>query len=599
MREDLGAAMDVLARTARVELQAHGETRAPPPTPGIRELLDEYDALENSFARYWPLPVARQGDEHREPPAMLEDAVARLRAWAAEARDPVKRLEALDRLGEDQQLLATLFRDAGASLPDLDSLSRAGPMLRTCLFRLATEEWPQALPSSVIVQRINTADHVFLLAVGLPEEMDEIEQQLQLQKARPVCLPDDLPASPAEAESAIRDRQRQVAEEIAELQAVLHGVHAQHDIADAIADTRFVRWYIENVPELSTTENFAWISGWTSDEDEQALLGLLADANIKGLLRVSEPPYGFDPPLILNNPRWMRPFELFTGMLGVPASGEADPTRIVAIVGPLMFGYMFGDVGHGAVLLVAGLVFYRRLPALRLLISGGLASIGFGFLFGSVFAMEGVIGPIWLHPIESPLPILLIPMVGGATLLLIGMCLEALQAYWQHKGRFWWQTGAGLVLCYISLLGAFWQTWLLLVSLLGATWFIVGHGLASQHDHLAAAGTAAVEFLETLMQLVVNTVSFVRVGAFALAHAGLSMAIVGVAETPTSFTGKLALLIIGNVLIIALEGLVVGIQTTRLVLFEFFVRFMRAEGRPFKPMTPALLVTPEEKRRFT
>ena len=132
---------------------------------------------------------------------------------------------------------------------------------------------------------------------------------------------------------------------------------------------------------------------------------------------------------------------------------------------------------------------------------------------------------------------------------------------------------------------------------MGAAWVVVGHGLSARRDRLAAAGAAVVEFLETLMHLVVNTVSFVRVGAFALAHAGLSMAIVGVAETPASLMGKVVLGIRGNLLIIALEGLVVGIQTTRLVLFEFFVRFMRAEGRRFKPMTPALLQTPKEKRR--
>ena len=597
MREDLAAAMDVLARSARVELQAHGETRRPVPMPEIRDSLEEYDGLEKSYGPYWPLALARRCDLHREPAVMLEDAMTTVRRWTADAQDPVEKLEALNRSSEDHRLLKMLFRDAAGSLPDLDKLARSGPLLQTCLYRLASDDWPPSLPASVIAQRLDTGGNVFLLAVGLPEDIRELSQQLQLQKARPVFLPADLPASATQAAAVMDERLQQGTEEIDRLRSAIDALNTRHDIVDAIADIRFVRWYIENVPVLSTTENFAWISGWTSDDDEQSLLRRLADENIKGLLRVCESPHGFEPPQILRNPRWMRPFEQFTGMLGVPASGEVDPTRIVAIVAPLMFGYMFGDVGHGAVLLLAGLIFYHQLPALRLLIAGGLASIGFGFLFGSVFAMEGLIRPLWIHPLEHPLAVLFVPMVGGAALLLVGMCLDAVQAYWQRKGRFWWRTGAGLTLCYVSLAGAFFQPRLLLVSLLGAAWFVVGHGLAVRRDRLAAAGAAVVEFLETLMQLVVNTVSFVRVGAFALAHAGLSMAIVGVAETPASLMGKVVLLILGNLLIIALEGLVVGIQTTRLVLFEFFVRFMRAEGRRFKPMTPALLQTPKEKRR--
>jgi len=103
-------------------------------------------------------------------------------------------------------------------------------------------------------------------------------------------------------------------------------------------------------------------------------------------------------------------------------------------------------------------------------------------------------------------------------------------------------------------------------------------------DRLGALGQAAGETVERMLQLGVNTVSFVRVGAFALAHAGLSTAVVGIAEAAGG--AYWPVLIIGNAAIIALEGLVVGIQTTRLILFEFFIRFLAARGRPFEPLTP-------------
>ena len=87
-----------------------------------------------------------------------------------------------------------------------------------------------------------------------------------------------------------------------------------------------------------------------------------------------------------------------------------------------------------------------------------------------------------------------------------------------------------------------------------------------------------------MLQLGVNTVSFVRVGAFALAHAGLCVAVVGIAEAAGA--AYWPVLVLGNAAIVALEGLVVGIQTTRLILFEFFIRFLSARGRPFEPLLP-------------
>lgn len=597
MRDDLGAALEVFARSANVELQSHGDARTPVLTADARELMQEFELLQGRYGHYWPAPGGRDPAERHEPHVLLNVAMDHLRCWLAESRDLVLRVEKLRRRRADLDLLSTLFEQSSDLLPDLERLSRAGPLLKPCLYRLADSQWPGVLPAGVITERLATKTDDFLLAIGVPEEIDNLEQQLRLQKAHRVILPSDLPGSAAEARATINDRLRSVDDEIATLQASLDELGGQHQLAATVADIQFVRWTLNTVPDLQSSENFVWITGWTGETDEQALLALLADADIKGLLRVSQPPPGFEPPLILRNPRWMRPFELFTGLLGVPGAAEADPTRIVAVVGPLMFGYMFGDVGHGAVILVAGIVFSRRYPALRLLIAGGAVSIVFGFLFGSVFALEDVIEPLWLHPMENPLPIFAVPLVGGAVLLLTGMCLDALQAAWQHKGRQWWATSAGLVLCYLALLGSILDSRLLWLALAGAVWFVAGHGFVATSRGLQAAGNAIVELLETAMQLVVNTISFVRVGAFALAHSGLSMAVVGLAAAAGTAPGRLVVLILGNVLIIGLEGLVVSIQTTRLVLFEFFIRFLRAEGRPFRPIAPATNGTREKDRR--
>ncbi len=527
---------------------------------------------------------------------MLQDALGSLRRWASEGGEVVERIERLTGRRDEQQRLFELFRDA-EDLPDLAQFCAAGPMLESGLFLLGAGEWPESLPGSVITRRVDMPGKRYLMAVGLPDEIATLEQQLHTQKARRLVLPDELPPDAADAAAAMQERLRGTRRALEDARQTLCNLDRRYDVPGALADALFVRWFVNSVPELSATENFAWISGWTSDQDGDELQALLAEAGVKGLLQLNEAPPGFEAPLVLRNPRWMRPFELFTGMLGVPAAGEADPTRVVAIATPLMFGFMFGDVGHGAVLLVAGLLLSRRYPALRLLVYGGLMSMVFGVAFGSVFALETLVPALWLHPLEAPVLMLVVPMAGGAILLLIGMCLDALQACWQRRGRYWWQTGAGLVFCYLALLGSIKDVRMLWLALAGAAWFVAGHASVSPGRRLAAAGSAAAEFLESMLQLIVNTISFVRVGAFALAHAGLSMAVVGLSDAAESLFFKGIILLVGNVVIIALEGLVVSIQTTRLVLFEFFVRFLRAEGRPFRPLAPLVCTSPPKHRR--
>ncbi len=154
-------------------------------------------------------------------------------------------------------------------------------------------------------------------------------------------------------------------------------------------------------------------------------------------------------PVVLRNPRWAQPFELFSRLLGMPSASEADPSRLLAFVAPLMFGYMFADVGQGAVLIVAGAALRRRFPATELLIPGGTAAIVFGFLFGSVFANEQILPALWLRPLDRPLVMLEVSLAFGACVILLGLALDAVQHHWSGRGAEWWANARGTraVLC--------------------------------------------------------------------------------------------------------------------------------------------------------
>jgi V/A-type H+-transporting ATPase subunit I len=177
-----------------------------------------------------------------------------------------------------------------------------------------------------------------------------------------------------------------------------------------------------------------------------------------------------------------------------------------------------------------------------------------------------------------------VPLAGGVLVLLLGLALKALQYVWQGEARQWWRIEAPQLLLYVSLLMTLFWTSAGLLAVSALLWYLLGALLQQRHDAAYAMPAALGALVENLLQLLINTLSFVRVGAFALAHAGLAQAFMTLADIPESRLMTLVILLLGNLVIIVLEGLVVTIQTTRLVLFEFFIRFVRAGGRVFRPL---------------
>ncbi len=359
------------------------------------------------------------------------------------------------------------------------------------------------------------------------------------------------------------------------LLTLAEGLH----LADAITDLRAVAWFVEQVGPVVITPLFSRITGWTSDPE--VVVRALEWDGIASLLALPEPPPGVRPPSLLVNRPWVRPFELFARALGSPGEGEVDPSPLLAVVVPLLFGYMFGDVGHGLVLAIVGGLLWRRGPVWRLLTVGGIVAAGFGLLFGSLFCREGVIPALWIHPLDHPITLLVVPVAGAVVLLAGGILLAGVEATWGGEGSRWLREEAGLLLLYLGLAGG-----LVFRPLLGLAVVAVVYQLAAAvlGGGWSAPAIALGRLVEEGQRLVVNTLSFARVGAFALAHAGLASAVVTLAHAAGA-AGPVVW-VVGNVVVIALEGLVVSIQTTRLVLFELFARFLRGEGRPFRPLVP-------------
>jgi V/A-type H+-transporting ATPase subunit I len=363
-------------------------------------------------------------------------------------------------------------------------------------------------------------------------------------------------------------------------------------LSQALGEISRMNWFLQNVSSLPVSSNFAWVSGWTSDINGERLRRAMELKFSHAILYFPETPQETRPPMVLQNPWWAKPFEVFTRLMGTPGSDEADPSRILAVMAPLLFGYMFGDVGQGLVLLLAGLMLQKRWPLLRILVANGASAIIFGFVFGSMFGREDLVPALWVHPISQPLPVLAVPLAAGVLIILLGQALNAIEANWRGEWLRWLHVDAPVIALYIGILSAFViggsASMLVIVSAL--TWYLVGSLLLARGSFVALF-TAIAKLIETVMQLVLNTVSFVRVGAFALAHAGLSLAFNIMADSAGSLIVAGLILLLGNVIVLVLEGLVVSIQTTRLILFEFFIRFFQANGRVFKPLAGPLTRT--------
>jgi len=584
-REELASVLDTLAREGTVQLETYSRSAETLFPEGIEDELNAYNELAKQYRAYWPEPENSAPGRIPQPDKVVAEGVATLKAWAKAADPVIVELEELNNRKRQLEQLHGFLASSDEPLPDLARLGQCGPDLAARVYRLPAEMEALGLPERVLHKRIETESAAYLLAIGSAQAVEALDEQLRAQKAQQVPIPDDLPSDAGEAAREIETRLERLGDQIDEIREKLASLNAEYDLSDVVGRIELIAWMVSHAEKVSASSHLAWVTGWTTAPDRTSFCKPLVESGFRCLVDFPEPPGKAEAPTLLRNPPWARAFETITRLLGSPGRDEADPSIIVAIFAPIMFGYMFGDVGQGAVLLIAGLILRRKMPVFALLVPGGIMAMVFGVLYGDVFTRKDIIAPLWLHPLEAPIEVLILAIVLGVVVLMTGLVLNAAQAHWRGTARIWWLRESGLMVAYGALLAAVLWTPALWIALVGAVWFVAGEVALDTPSPLSATVRGLGNLVESGLQLVVNTVSFARVGAFALAHAGLSVAVAQVAAAAGG-AGYWILLFIGNVLIILLEGLIVSIQTTRLLLFEFFVRFLKGEGRIFAPLTP-------------
>jgi len=317
---------------------------------------------------------------------------------------------------------------------------------------------------------------------------------------------------------------------------------------------------------------------------------------------------GNELPTLLRNWPLVRRFQEIVRLYSLPAYGELDPTFVVAASFCLFFGFMFGDIGHGLALIVATYILEKKnimgkAVASVMKIAGAVAVV-FGFLYGSLFGNEEIIHPIWLSPMHSVTTMLPIAILIGVVFLSIGICFRVHNAV---RKREWGEA----IFSPEGLTGLLFY-WLALVQIISAAVgeatfnsnvfsaimmilflvMIFGNGISKylfRGEMIDEGGVTHVfSVFHAMMSFVSNTASFVRLAAFALNHAGLSLAIFTLGRVVEKIPGgqifHAVVLLLGHLMIVGLEGLIVFIQTLRLEYYEFFGKFYHGGGREFAPV---------------
>ncbi len=361
---------------------------------------------------------------------------------------------------------------------------------------------------------------------------------------------------------------------------------------------------------------FFILCGWMPESDAKKLeKDIEDDYNAHFIIEDDHDNIFSKPPTKLKNPKIFKPFEMFIQMYGLPGYNELDPTIFIALSYAFIFGWMFGDVGQGLCLVALGLLLYKikKLNLGAVLASAGVFSTFFGFMFGSFFGFEDVIEPIWLRPIESmtKLPLVgnlntvfIVAVAFGMALIILTMIFHIINAIKQKDiENTYFDTngltglvfyGSAILSIVLIMMGKKLPAAIVLVVMFCLPLILIALKepitnaiLKKKPEEKTGAVMFIVqaffELFEVLLSYFSNTLSFVRIGAFAVSHAAMMQVVLMLAGAENGGTPNWIIIVLGNIFVCCMEGLVVGIQVLRLEYYEFFSRFYKGDGRAFEP----------------
>ncbi|AHE99788.1 ATPase [Thioalkalivibrio paradoxus ARh 1] len=441
--------------------------------------------------------------------------------------------------------------------------------------------------------------HVVIVGPPSKSEQSEIGSLLSSAGFQAIPLPQGLDASPEAIRAEQQQRRDRIDAEREALQRELESCARSYrdDLVRAETVLSLAEPFVNLDPAIRSAGYLACIAGWVPARAVPDVQRRLKQALGERFSLESRKPRADERPLVPSVPvrhRLLQPFALLVKQYGIPRYGEIDPTFLFTITFLLMFGTMFGDVGHGAVLALLAWLFRKPLGRFYLFgVLAGLSSVFFGFLFGSVFGYKELLPALWMSPLYDPILMLQLALAWGVFFLTLACVLtiynrfaiaEPMAAVFGHHG----------VVNLLFYLGLVW----------GGVGLATGDGFGTLPAVLVIASLAAlavynwfhldapvgekilvvlIETLETVIGYISNTLSFLRVAAFSINHVALMIAVLTLAGMMGA-VGHVLMVIFGNIFVMVLEGVIVTIQVMRLQYYEGFSRYFSGDGREFAPL---------------
>ena len=460
---------------------------------------------------------------------------------------------------------------------------------------------------------------VYFVPESLADKIDAIYASMHFERC---FLPDEYEGTPVEAGHVLDDRIGSLQKEIDEADRnIVEAMSSRKD--EFAAALRRIRTFSTNfdVRKMAAvtkhdTHNFYILCGWMTENDAKRFQKEIErDSDTFCIIEDDHNNIMSTPPTKMKNPGLFRPFEMYVEMYGLPSYNELDPTILIGITYSILFGFMFGDAGQGLCLLIGGFLLYRfkKIRLAGIISCCGVFSTIFGLLFGSVFGFEDIIDAVWLRPQEAmtDLPfigrlntVFVVAVAIGMGIILLCMILNIINSLRTHdveKAYFDTNGVAGLVFYFAlaSVIVLYMTGNPLPATVILVIMFLIPLLVIFFKEPLAAILEKKAERMETglgmfitqgifelfevLLSYFSNTLSFVRVGAFAVSHAAMMQVVLMLAGAEAGGNTNWAVVVGGNLFVCGMEGLIVGIQVLRLEYYELFSRFYRGSGRAFEP----------------
>ncbi|MFK5987019.1 MAG: V-type ATPase 116kDa subunit family protein [Pseudomonadota bacterium] len=442
------------------------------------------------------------------------------------------------------------------------------------------------------------ADKAHVIVTGLKQTTDNIQLLLNSASFQLLEIPDEFHENPKIVRQKLNKKHTELLKKITlhQQQYILLKEQFSQDLIELGNSLTLAKPFALLSKKMLRTGQLTEIEGWVplsrleiiKNDFEQ----YIKSAVVVELREPKAEEYHITPSYV-SHPQWLSPFIHLIANFGVPRYKEFDPSWFFTLSYLLMFGLMFGDVGHGLSIIAIALLVRKKWPVFSsFFLTIGFSSTFFGFIYGSIFSYEHILPALWLSPMEQPMLMLKLSLLWGAIFIIMlnlisiynrVITLPLDEALLNPHGV----TG----LCfYLAILWAIFDFSQDQISVLNFVFISIP--LVTIFAYYLYYGTSQIierlliSVIETYGVIIVyfsNTISFLRVAAFTLNHSALAIALFTMANMSDA-GGYWLTIILGNLFILILEGAIVAIQVLRLEYYEGFSRFFAGDGYAFKPL---------------